>query len=166
MPMEPVAPTITFGYPQPPQQSDQVHHSYYSSGSFDGGAGPSSVSQESGTFGSFQTTPIEGPHAYLHPPPQEWPAPGQQASSSNKRPNKRVSGSAASPGKATRAQYTACGACRHRRVKCDLRARQEDAEREARLEEAKGGGPVRRRQPSCSNCVERGTNCVCVFSTL
>jgi hypothetical protein len=61
-----------------------------------------------------------------------------------------------------RHQFTACGACRHRRVKCDLRARQEESEHEAQVEESRGSGAgtVRRRKVSCTNCQERGTNCV------
>lgn len=166
--IDPATPTITFGCIEAPQQSDQVQQSYYSSVNFDGGAGPSSVDQESGTFGSFQTTAVGGPRGSVHPPPQERPALGQQASLTSKRTTKlttkrttkRVSGSATTPGEPSRVQYTACGGCRHRRVKCDLRTRKADAERNLRLEEAKGGGQVPGRQPSCSNCVERGTNCV------
>ena len=71
--------------------------------------------------------------------------------------------------KTSRQQFTACGACRHRRVKCDLKDRQEEAERLAEENEARGTlGPQRRAgsgakgrvRVSCSNCLERGTNCV------
>lgn len=167
VPMEPVTPTITYGYAQVQSQQgshDQLPPPSFYSGGF--GENTADMDQES-AFGAFPSNQVVDGHGYLHPPPppQDWSAQsGQPSTTTSKRSSKRPSGSTASPGKATRAQYTACGACRHRRVKCDLRARQEDVEREARIEESKGGGPVRRRQPSCSNCVERGTNCVYVFS--
>jgi len=69
--------------------------------------------------------------------------------------------------KTSRQQFTACGACRHRRVKCDLKDRQEAAELQAAAEEGmKGPGPhrgsaaARRKKVVCTNCQERGTNCV------
>ena len=69
--------------------------------------------------------------------------------------------------KTSRQQFTACGACRHRRVKCDLKDRQEAAELQAAAEdEMKGPGPhrgsaaARRKKVVCTNCQERGTNCV------
>jgi len=70
--------------------------------------------------------------------------------------------------KTSRQQFTACGACRHRRVKCDLKDRQDQAENlQAMEEKARGPVPhrspapsVKRRKVSCTNCQERGTNCV------
>ena len=66
--------------------------------------------------------------------------------------------------KTSRQQFTACGACRHRRVKCDLKDRQEEAERKA-AEEERSVGPIRgsgqrRKKVSCTNCMERNTNCM------
>ena len=63
--------------------------------------------------------------------------------------------------KTSRQQFTACGACRHRRVKCDLKDRQESAERTA-MEDEGGVGPhrIRRKTVICTNCQDRGTNCV------
>lgn len=72
--------------------------------------------------------------------------------------------------KTSRQQFTACGACRHRRVKCDLKDRQEQAEGEAvtALDGENGGfepnhllaSSSKRKKVSCTNCKERGTNCV------
>ena len=65
-----------------------------------------------------------------------------------------------SSAKTSRQQFTACGACRWRRVKCDLKARQEEAEK---LTGSKADGSsigVARKRVSCTNCLERGTNCV------
>ncbi|KAL7421552.1 hypothetical protein Q5752_003321 [Cryptotrichosporon argae] len=68
--------------------------------------------------------------------------------------------------KTPRHQFTACGACRHRRVKCDLRAKQEEAERLAAEEGDVGPARPRRRKVSCTNCEERGTNCVDEYAPL
>ncbi|RXK40132.1 hypothetical protein M231_02589 [Tremella mesenterica] len=73
--------------------------------------------------------------------------------------------------KTSRQQFTACGACRHRRVKCDLKDRQEEAERQAALELQNGTvGPVRgqgkRRKVSCTNCLERKMNCIDEYAPL
>lgn len=71
--------------------------------------------------------------------------------------------------KTSRQQFTACGACRHRRVKCDLKDRQDQAEKAANEGGSKGPGPhrtnaaaaaARRKKVTCTNCQERGTNCV------
>ncbi|KAI0664923.1 hypothetical protein C8Q70DRAFT_1060822 [Cubamyces menziesii] len=51
--------------------------------------------------------------------------------------------------KSTRQQYSACGACRMRRVKCDLKD----------LPTLASG-----QHPPCSNCNERGLNCVDEFA--
>ncbi|KAI0831185.1 hypothetical protein BC628DRAFT_1311765 [Trametes gibbosa] len=51
--------------------------------------------------------------------------------------------------KSTRQQYSACGACRIRRVKCDLKD----------LPTLASG-----QHPPCSNCSERGINCVDEFA--
>ncbi|WVQ99298.1 hypothetical protein IAU59_006430 [Kwoniella sp. CBS 9459] len=74
--------------------------------------------------------------------------------------------------KTTRQQFTACGACRHRRVKCDLKDKQEAAEKIAEEENDRGVGPARgkpggkSKKVSCTNCVERGLNCIDEFAPL
>ncbi|KAK8864304.1 hypothetical protein IAR55_001551 [Kwoniella newhampshirensis] len=76
--------------------------------------------------------------------------------------------------KTSRQQFTACGACRHRRVKCDLKDKQEQAEKVAEEEgEESGVGPIRKGQGggkqnrvSCTNCVERGLNCIDEFAPM
>ncbi|ORX36756.1 hypothetical protein BD324DRAFT_466027 [Kockovaella imperatae] len=65
--------------------------------------------------------------------------------------------------KTSRQQFTACGACRHRRVKCDLKDRQEAAEKQAGSAAKRSGKKIR---VSCSNCLERGTNCVDEFAPI
>lgn len=75
-------------------------------------------------------------------------------------------GKPANGAKTSRQQFTACGACRHRRVKCDLKDRQDQAERDAH--ESGGTEPRRnaagssskRKKVACTNCEERGTNCM------
>lgn len=63
--------------------------------------------------------------------------------------------------KTNRQQFSACGACRHRRVKCDLKEQQDALEAKAALD---GSGPNRsgraKRKAICSNCEERGVACV------
>nr|ODN88362.1 hypothetical protein L203_02975 [Cryptococcus depauperatus CBS 7841] len=69
--------------------------------------------------------------------------------------------------KTTRQQFTACGACRHRRVKCDLKDRQDEFERLA-VTESEGTGPRRGKQKriQCSNCLERRLNCIDEFAPM
>ncbi|WVW83759.1 hypothetical protein I302_105780 [Kwoniella bestiolae CBS 10118] len=73
--------------------------------------------------------------------------------------------------KTTRQQFTACGACRHRRVKCDLKDKQEAAEKST-MEDTDGVGPSRnkgvskQKKVSCTNCIERGLNCIDEFAPL
>lgn len=68
--------------------------------------------------------------------------------------------------KTSRQQFTACGACRHRRVKCDLKVRQDEVEQRAAEEKEMGTGVVRtntaarKQKVKCTNCQERGMNCV------
>ncbi|WVR07145.1 hypothetical protein IAU60_004186 [Kwoniella sp. DSM 27419] len=73
--------------------------------------------------------------------------------------------------KTTRQQFTACGACRHRRVKCDLKDKQEAAEKLAEDDVERGLGPARNKggkskKVSCTNCTERGLNCIDEFAPL
>lgn len=82
-------------------------------------------------------------------------------------PSQHPGGSSGTQAKTTRQQFTACGACRHRRVKCDLREKQEQLGRDQRDDEDRSGpGPTRssssarRKKAVCTNCAERGTNCV------
>lgn len=154
---------ISFDY-QPPGSGQPGHQNGQPGFFFDSGSPSPNINQAGGSFPPFsggtgvdQTSPM-----YLNIPGQEWSnrPPPQQApvvASSSRRASGAASGT-----KNPRHQFTACGACRHRRVKCDLRTRQEEAEREAALEEAQSGtsGTVRRRKVSCTNCQERGTNCV------
>jgi hypothetical protein len=114
------------------------------------------------TSGSAMTDyfpPLETPLQQHQPLSPAWP-PQQHAVPVK---SQRREGAA----KTTRQQFTACGACRHRRVKCDLKDRQERAENLATIEEDdKGLGPqsvassAKRKRVSCTNCQERGTNCV------
>jgi hypothetical protein len=76
------------------------------------------------------------------------------------------SGNAHGP-KTNRQQFTACGACRHRRVKCDLKLKQEEASlMEAEERANRGHGPVRtvpdsKKEPIvCTNCKDRHMKCV------
>ena len=69
--------------------------------------------------------------------------------------------------KTNRQQFTACGACRHRRVKCDLKLKQEEAGLlEAEERARRGPGPVRTVSDSkkdpivCTNCKDRHMKCV------
>ncbi|TBU32375.1 hypothetical protein BD309DRAFT_879221 [Dichomitus squalens] len=64
-------------------------------------------------------------------------------------PYPNMSRKAPSQPKSTRQQYSACGACRMRRVKCDLKD----------LPTLASG-----QHPPCSNCRERGLNCVDEFA--
>ncbi|OBZ75949.1 hypothetical protein A0H81_04443 [Grifola frondosa] len=68
-----------------------------------------------------------------------------RASSGEPYPSRRASGQP----KSTRQQYSACGACRMRRVRCDLKDLP-----------ILGSG----QHPPCSNCSERGLNCVDEFA--
>ncbi|WWD17398.1 hypothetical protein CI109_101839 [Kwoniella shandongensis] len=84
------------------------------------------------------------------------------------------SGIGAGGSKTSRQQFTACGACRHRRVKCDLKDKQEQAEKLAEEGgEDNGVGPIRKgsgggkaKRVSCTNCIERGLNCIDEFAPL
>jgi hypothetical protein len=79
------------------------------------------------------------------------------------------SGSGHGP-KTSRQQFTSCGACRHRRVKCDLKDKQEEMDHKDAVADAERGvGPVRtdsatrRKRIICTNCHDRGMNCVYVL---
>ncbi|RPD66016.1 hypothetical protein L226DRAFT_454081 [Lentinus tigrinus ALCF2SS1-7] len=75
------------------------------------------------------------------------PSPLSRADSTSPYPS--MSRRAPSQPKSTRQQYSACGACRMRRVKCDLKD----------LPTLASG-----QHPPCSNCSERGLNCVDEFA--
>lgn len=107
-------------------------------------------------------------------PSPSWQSPHLVTPATSSRPDPvSATGSSQSGGsgnthgpKTSRQQFTACGACRHRRVKCDLKDRQEEAERKA-LEDGEGGvGPVRsnpaarKKKVICTNCQERNMNCM------
>lgn len=166
MPPSGLTPTITLEYTQggsqqPPQPG------FFGNGMVDNNSDPNNVLSHDGggnasPFSSFHHDGSSGVPIYLGLPQMEWqgpvPSPVQHPPSTG--PAK--GGAKANLNKVPRHQFTACGACRHRRVKCDLRARQEEAEREAMIEDAQNGGTgaIRRRKVSCTNCQERGTNCV------
>ena len=89
-----------------------------------------------------------------------WPVHSAGAGPGAPLPGSSTPGPSRGP-RTSRQQFTACGACRHRRVKCDLKDRQEEAERVAKEEEREGRRPMGRRPKiSCTNCIERNTNCV------
>lgn len=78
---------------------------------------------------------------------------------------KSPSGKSRPSAKTSRQQFTACGACRHRRVKCDLKQREDVdqlsmADGEAGIGPHRRGTSARRGSVICSNCIERRTNCV------
>jgi hypothetical protein len=114
--------------------------------------------------------PFPGPPHHSHPPPSAQAYASPSWTSGPLRPPSqapaRAGGGGGSGAKTSRQQFTACGACRHRRVKCDLKEKQDALERETREDEERGVGPVRasvrRKKAICTNCEERGTNCVYV----
>ncbi|KAF8604613.1 hypothetical protein BDV93DRAFT_507541 [Ceratobasidium sp. AG-I] len=75
------------------------------------------------------------------------PAAPAAASSSSRRSDRSDPGAAP---KSTRQQFAACGACRMRRVKCDL----------------KDVAPRSGETPMCTNCQERGLKCVDEFANV
>lgn len=116
-------------------------------------------------FPPFGSIPSNG----AQPVPEVSPTWSSQLPGEGQRPKGKRDGGQGGA-KTSRQQFTACGACRHRRVKCDLKDRQEEAERQALEQESHGVGPhrsstaasaaARRKKVSCTNCQERGTNCV------
>lgn len=155
-----LTPSITF---EMNGGSQQQQHQFYANGMVDGNSEPGSTLGDNGSPFSFHHDGQASGSMYLVPP-MDW-SPNQQPtgnSAQHTASTGATKGGKGNPNKVPRHQFTACGACRHRRVKCDLRARQEEAEREAFLDDAQNGstGPLRRRKVSCTNCQERGTNCV------
>lgn len=96
--------------------------------------------------------------------PNEWQSQAPRSSrKTGRQPNSRANGSDSTTStKTTRQQFTACGACRHRRVKCDLKDKQEQVEKTTLSESGGRTGPMREqaKKIQCSNCLERGLNCV------
>jgi hypothetical protein len=110
------------------------------------------------------TAPLISPTWQSAPPVGGSSRPGPSTSGPSTR------GKGGSNAKTSRQQFTACGACRHRRVKCDLKDRQDQAERTGGLvspDEGVGAhrtsSAARRARVNCTNCEERGTNCVYVY---
>jgi hypothetical protein len=117
--------------------------------------------------------PFLGPPSHSQSPPH--PAP-QQVFPSTSRTSSSLRLPAQAPlartnalgsrAKTSRQQFTACGPCRHRRIKCDLKEKQDALKREAKEEEEREIGAVRgsarRRKAFYTNCEERGANCVYV----
>jgi hypothetical protein len=114
-------------------------------------------------FPSFSSSSAQPSHSGQPPfPSPSWP-PASSRAAPTQLQSARPTGNHGA--KTSRQQFTACGACRHRRVKCDLKEKQDTLERETREEEEQGVGPMRgmgarRRKAICTNCEERGTNCV------
>ena len=137
-------------------------------------SGSSSSSAVSEYFPSFSSTPDQAGASSQHPflaDPSWRPEamPFADVPTPLSRSNPRVSpegGSKYTAKTSRRQQFTACGACRHRRIKCDLTKRQEEAMRLAAQEDSTAAGTHRsgsksgRSGVSCTNCIERGTNCV------
>ncbi|WWC70299.1 uncharacterized protein I206_104249 [Kwoniella pini CBS 10737] len=141
----------------------------------------SGSSQSTGMGDYFPaTTPIpQHPQAVMSNIPldhQNWqstvpaPLPNSQMMNSKSNASAGPSTKAEKSGsKTSRQQFTACGACRHRRVKCDLKDKQEAAEK---ANEEDGIGPSRsknsgkQKKVSCTNCIERGLNCIDEFAPL
>ncbi|KIR40696.1 hypothetical protein I313_03352 [Cryptococcus deuterogattii Ram5] len=102
--------------------------------------------------------------------PNEWQSQAPRSSrKTGRQPNSRANGSdSTSSTKTTRQQFTACGACRHRRVKCDLKDKQEQVEKTTLSESGGRTGPMREqaKKIQCSNCLERGLNCVDEFAPI
>lgn len=117
---------------------------------------------------SLQHQPLLSQHPSSLPlpnhSPKEWQSQAPRSSrKAGRQPNSKATNSDSMSGtKTTRQQFTACGACRHRRVKCDLKDKQEQAEEAALLESNGRTGPLREqaKKVQCSNCLERGLNCV------
>ncbi|ORY32499.1 hypothetical protein BCR39DRAFT_374254 [Naematelia encephala] len=177
MPMPQVSPpfddpnlTLPLSFTQPQQQQLGVGSPYNTP---TGVIPPNSGAAASDYFPPYNTSPTSASHPFLSstwqaPPINQMPTVHQQMEASTSTSGKQNSGA-----KTNRQQFTACGACRHRRVKCDLKDRQEAAELAAIEEEGSAGvGPQRqlvsrRKKVSCTNCQERGTNCMYVsFSSL
>jgi hypothetical protein len=138
----------------------------------DGNTIPTLSSNGSGSINmSEYFPPFPGPpsHSHTHPPGQQaLPSPSWTSDSLRPPPQAPLESASGSGSgvKTSRKQFTACGGCRHRRIKCDLKEKQDAIKREAREEEERGIEPVRgsarRRKAICTNCEERGTNCVYV----
>ncbi|WVQ67810.1 uncharacterized protein L199_006015 [Kwoniella botswanensis] len=99
------------------------------------------------------------------------PLPTAQSTSSKNNASAGPSGKPEKPGsKTSRQQFTACGACRHRRVKCDLKDKQEAAEKATMEDDGVGPsrskGASKQKKVSCTNCIERGLNCIDEFAPL
>ncbi|WVQ72607.1 hypothetical protein IAR50_002165 [Cryptococcus sp. DSM 104548] len=108
-----------------------------------------------------------GPPNVLPSSSTEWQSHAPKASRKTPRNAGTKSGSGSGT-KTTRQQFTACSACRHRRVRCDLKDRMEQAEKASRADGKEGLGPDRAKAKvvQCTNCIERALNCVDEFAPL
>lgn len=118
-------------------------------------------------FPPYQSTPIAPAHSYLAPTPthptHHLPLVSPSLHYGHYGAQPKASGSRSNNAKTGRQQFSACGACRHRRVKCDLREKQEKLQKEnTSSEEAKAESKKRPRKAICSNCEERGIACMYV----
>jgi hypothetical protein len=124
-----------------PDYFHQPHHPTPSFGQMSHHHYTPSAYQEPSSYPETSYMPLPSPLPLLDPPTK--------------------TGRGAGP-KTGRQQFSACGACRHRRVKCDLKERQDMLEVQ---ESDKGSGPIRasnktRKKAICSNCVERNVACM------
>lgn len=146
---------MPFNYlPHPQQVSPYSEPDYDVRGPFDSASTNSATMTEYFPTMAAQSTSTS-PVAPVHGASMQWTS----TSTTPARGKARTPGSGP---KTSRTQFSSCGACRHRRVKCDLKDRQEQAEREA-LAASRGAGPSRLsnlKKVSCTNCIERGMNCV------
>lgn len=172
-------------YQQPPQLSPYYtpYNQPVISASSIGSNGSAHMQDYFPPYIQGQVTPSQQPPAALsHPLPAQisppfasptWQTPLLVTPATNSRPEPLSAGASSQSGgsggngpKTSRQQFTACGACRHRRVKCDLKDRQDEAELKGTQNEEKGPGPVRtsaatrKQKVKCTNCHERGMNCV------
>ncbi|ODN79767.1 hypothetical protein L202_03678 [Cryptococcus amylolentus CBS 6039] len=105
-------------------------------------------------------SPINIHPAIPTPDPSEWQS---EAPKTSRKPPRAPSAAAT---KTTRQQFTACSACRHRRVKCDLKDKTEEAETAANDREGLGPHRGKAKVVQCSNCVERGLRCIDEFAPM
>ncbi|GMK59564.1 hypothetical protein CspeluHIS016_0801700 [Cutaneotrichosporon spelunceum] len=160
LPPPSLTPSITFDMHGGAQQQQLQ---FFPNGMVDNSESSSTLGDGGSPFSSFHPDSQTGGSVYLVPPIDWSPNQTSTANAAHQQTSTGpVKGAKANANKVPRHQFTACGACRHRRVKCDLRARQEEAEREAFLEDTQNGssGSLQRKRASCTNCQERGTNCV------
>jgi hypothetical protein len=182
-PSQPVPPALISPYLPTPQHPQHMITSSSSNGSGNGTEyfppfpQDLSVQQQQQSYPSQPLVspsvlaPLGQPIPHNHATPLQPNMPTMTSSTSTRAAIGPTAGHSGPNGpKTSRQQFTACGACRHRRVKCDLKDRQEEAELLEHERTVRGTGPVRNNAPkrknnsriSCSNCIERNMQCVYV----